>query len=774
MRLNKEKLANLDPEILYDESQTTLLHSLEAFVGIIDFNRLGHQKRFGGTLASPSLTAAYLMNISTWDPEAEDFLRACIFDSSGRGSGGVPSAFPSTTFEITWITTTLLQNGFTVEDLGQRIAEAMLSDADDTAKSLLALYLCGEFASPGPLLSRFGSKGYLQTYLGERNSSFSANCNVLKALLHSPNPCEYQSWICSITNFLSDSWWKGEIKDKWNLSPEYSMMLLSEALIGVLQLWDKGLLKELPKSVVYHKIPVILVQILNRLLFSQSRDGSWGLIEVTAYTVSTLTALSDVPHLDALEEFFESAIKSGKEFLKKSFRNDRWSEPQYIWVEKVTYGSSNLLRSYCLAALKASRKSFGWSDDLKSLRPDIAKILGLTKFYRKLPKYSKESWKIKACVLEGLIFLPQLKSTRLEIFPVNKKASEQYLEHIPVAWVLVNNCEELLLSSDLLWDMMEISLLDFLVDEYMESMVIGLADDDLKLLEVALKATCDSHSTCRLLSAFETRVVKRKRSADTLLEEFTDRDIIQARAKRPRSDISDGMITPPKIQTSSKTKLLLDVKAVFETYISFVMNHPYISGAATGDKHALQIELEAFLIAYIVQIRDNNRLASQETGEKQEVMIFTDPQLPYYSWAHTIASKHISAPLSFSFYTCLLSCNSTTNEFSGLSSAYERYLAQELSSHLAVMSRLYNDFSSIARDFKERNLNTVNFPEFHEMRDGVPISVKSLKKEVLALASYEKACMLKTAQELEDHLRSGIIGGRRMSLLEVSSYNKKE
>ena len=103
MTLNARKLGKFNPQILYSTQKSTLLHSLEAFIGIVDFNKLSHHKSFGSMFASPSSTAAYLMNCSPWDEEAEEYIRNVILNGAGKSSGGVPSAFPSTIFETSWV-----------------------------------------------------------------------------------------------------------------------------------------------------------------------------------------------------------------------------------------------------------------------------------------------------------------------------------------------------------------------------------------------------------------------------------------------------------------------------------------------------------------------------------------------------------------------------------------------------------------------------------------------------------------------------------------------
>lgn len=105
LQIRNEKLAKLQPELLYRTAPSTLLHSLEAFHGRKDFlfDRIAHQKVCGSMMASPSATASYLIRSITWDDEAEAYLRLVISNGDGKGSGGVPSAYPSTSFELTWV-----------------------------------------------------------------------------------------------------------------------------------------------------------------------------------------------------------------------------------------------------------------------------------------------------------------------------------------------------------------------------------------------------------------------------------------------------------------------------------------------------------------------------------------------------------------------------------------------------------------------------------------------------------------------------------------------
>ena len=84
---------------------STLLHSLEALFGDsdFDFDSLRGNLVHGSMMASPSATAAYLMRSTIWDDSAEAYLYLSVSHGAGHGSGRVPSAFPSSNFELIWV-----------------------------------------------------------------------------------------------------------------------------------------------------------------------------------------------------------------------------------------------------------------------------------------------------------------------------------------------------------------------------------------------------------------------------------------------------------------------------------------------------------------------------------------------------------------------------------------------------------------------------------------------------------------------------------------------
>ena len=94
-------------------------------------------------------------------------------------------------------------------------APQMISDADDTARAIMTLTLLGRTIDPTPMIEHFESPSYFRTFEGERNPSFSANCNILSSLLLMTDPKTYFNQILKATVFLCDTWDCEVVQDKW-------------------------------------------------------------------------------------------------------------------------------------------------------------------------------------------------------------------------------------------------------------------------------------------------------------------------------------------------------------------------------------------------------------------------------------------------------------------------------------------------------------------------------------------------------------------------------
>ena len=107
-QVRETKLKKLDLRWLYDtpDLAPTILYSLEGLIGIVNFDRLAHRKVGGSMMLSPSSTAAALMHTAKWDLESEAYLRRAFAHGAGNGKGGFASAYPSTYYEISWVSST--------------------------------------------------------------------------------------------------------------------------------------------------------------------------------------------------------------------------------------------------------------------------------------------------------------------------------------------------------------------------------------------------------------------------------------------------------------------------------------------------------------------------------------------------------------------------------------------------------------------------------------------------------------------------------------------
>lgn len=104
MKLCEVKMTKIQPEVIYTKG-TSVIHSLEALVGKLDFDQVGQHLRNGSMLASPASTAAFLIHASEWNVEAEQYLRHVLNSCRHYGYGAVCNVYPTTVFELAWVST---------------------------------------------------------------------------------------------------------------------------------------------------------------------------------------------------------------------------------------------------------------------------------------------------------------------------------------------------------------------------------------------------------------------------------------------------------------------------------------------------------------------------------------------------------------------------------------------------------------------------------------------------------------------------------------------
>ncbi|KAK2595832.1 hypothetical protein N8I77_013625 [Diaporthe amygdali] len=755
MKVNAAKLKRFDPEVLlYGKHKTTLLHSLEAFVGIIDFDKVVHHKVGGSFMASPSATAAYLMNASCWDDEAEDYIKNVIVNGSGRGHGAVPSAYPSSNFEYSWLLSTLLHAGFTAKDIecpelcdvagmlensfieGQGtigFARSISSDADDTAKAAFALNKLGYDISVNEMVKEFEVKNHFQTYPSERDASLSANCNVLLALLHQKQVGAYQPQIFKCVKFLTRCWWNtdGPIRDKWNQSHLYSTMLMVQALTEFQAILDQKGLPYGLNTVEMARVSICLFQGCLRTMLQQCEDGSWSHSrEQTAYAVLTLGQARRLSTFKHLQSQIDSAIDQAATFIRlHSVDLAQQSLPEFIWTEKVSYTSPLVTEAYCLAALKVATSLVdnpgivGESLDLGiPSRQRIDKYIWLfhqTPLFRSLPE-----WQLRASFIEGHLFLPIVNEHRLDVFPrKNMDPDDDYIRLIPFTWTATNNRNFTFASPAWLYDMIMVSVVDYQADEFMEA-VAGLTfSEDLSMLVGLIQEVLTPY----------------KIEPASPVTSLIDMSSVQCpRAKL--SNIASGDIE--------------EVRTCLRRFASFFLDHPAVRNAQRDDRATAWREVHNYLVAHVRHTQDNMRLNSQEQRRW-----YVSRNMPYFHWVRS--NDDIACPITFGFVTCLVpylvanpiveravigneSENIFTSSDVSFDSVESKYYADDVCRHITNVTRIYNDCGSVVRDATEKNLNSVNFPEFAVTASG------SEKQALHAMGEYERACCQAAFERLEE------------------------
>jgi hypothetical protein len=318
-------------------------------------------------------------------------------------------------------------------------------------------------------------------------------------------------------------------------------------------------------------------------------------------------------------------------------------------------------------------------------------------------------------------------------------SEDKYLDYIPITWTGVNAAGGFPLSSKTIWDMMVISMLNYQADEYMESVVVHLSEQNLQQLGTIIAFECfNGLSTSEAYSSSPTW-----------------------RSLQPDRR-SPSPLTPPLSESTDKSTTghgLGYVASVITKYINHVRHHPAVLRAPISAQKRVAEELQKYLLAQISHNADNVRMRNQKDEEKQSVSTgipYGDRDhakgisSSYYDWVHTTGANDTSCPYSFNFFCCLISKRGVNC----LSSAKQSYLGRELALHLATMCRQYNDYGSYSRDSAEGNLNSLDFPEFRIRIDRdlesplepYPPAITShpfelSKKALMEIAEFERSCM---------------------------------
>ena len=441
-------------------------------------------------------------------------------------------------------------------------------------------------------------------------------------------------------------------------------------------------------------------------------------------------------------------LSNGRKFIQSNYTSS--SEPEYLWVEKVTYGSSLLSQVHCLSALHVTCDKRHWSPEVEAGFPEeTTASKKMRHLFSKLPIFRQTSLpSTDLALFEAAAFLKRLKDARHAVFPRDAMpmTQDKYLEYISIIWTACNQLKACILSSQNLWSMLQLSLLNYQIDEYMESIVVSLAEQSLPSLLAVIVEECGLNTKFESEPALEAMSLK-----------YGD-------LRRADPHVESSL----PLQSGQHQQALTSLNSIAEVltrYIRHVLQHPSVLQAPLTAQHDLAVELRNFLLAHIKHNLANTRLRRQrQLANDHHSHTFGKPcESSYFNWARSEAADDTSCPFSFRFFACLISppgkwCFPWPQA---------TYLSQSLARHLATMCRQYNDYGSVARDADEGNLNSLDFPDFHEhspyalpksqtdasngedtKANGDAVSahgsrdpMKKAKEQLMEIAEFERECM---------------------------------
>ncbi|CAG8953635.1 hypothetical protein HYFRA_00010094 [Hymenoscyphus fraxineus] len=535
-----------------------------------------------------------------------------------------------------------------------------------------------------------------------------------------------------LSSSLCESWWNGNVVYEHGHPETFSFMLFSSSVALIDELTHDG--KLFPSQKYVQRVPIILCQMLTRLISAQNKNGSWGLddnLEATTYATLALHSISSFQYTHVLEtEIKEILIRAGTALT--SLRAGKFDS----LVNGNEPGMESILEAYSLVAIEstqAKRSTVPLDSGSLALATKIsgfAKWFSATEYLR-----GESSCMIKTSILEASFYRPILQDARTKIFPqTNAKEGDKYMEYIPIMWVIPSTCRKSFLSPEYILDMVVLSMWIFLVDEYMESNVIHFSD-----VEFAQFRSAMNHL-----------------SFETPENGFHDFD-----PEAPSDPASPG-------ELSSQSTRLEEAISVFTKFIAEVLSYTHVVNASSSDRYELRLETVKYLLYHVTQLEDNIRF-SKQNHEPGKNSTWLTPKMPYHTWVHTVGAGHVSGPFGFAFLSCLLG-GSVRKGRDCFGTITQKLIAFKMNSHIGSFCRIYNDYGSVVRDREECNINSINFPEFFSMRiqtenndDPVQHAEKQAKKALLEAGIFERKFAIQAAEILYDVLGEDGSEGNKIS-----------
>ena len=367
------------------------------------------------------------------------------------------------------------------------------------------------------------------------------------------------------------------------------MMLMARSLIQLLCAFDKGRYPDFSRTLLQEKIILTLFLCLIRTIKSQSIDGSWGLKgyrEETAYAVITLVNLLVLP----LTRFFRpqilSAVERGRAYLFDSTN----PQPEYLWIEKVTYSSVNLAEAYNIAALLAplDEVSLGrTAQDLCSMPTQTLEKFGRLIDGGHLPEESR--WIVSASSVAGGLFISQL---RIYLTNIRQPLElERSLNVTACRWIFADFLNAPDLSPQSLGQLMKLSFLS----EQLSLFVNG--------------AAVDQDDVCRTKIVEPVHKILMKHfphEADSMKPEIdgdTAHGFLNGEHRKvgPFEALPDDQCPNSQSRSTQLNEGLFQIN--LQAFLSFFDKHDQFPRVSTMDMTELKLEAKRFLQAQLRRLQ---------------------------------------------------------------------------------------------------------------------------------------------------------------------------
>ncbi|KAL8791679.1 MAG: hypothetical protein Q9195_005762 [Heterodermia aff. obscurata] len=496
-------------------------------------------------------------------------------------------------------------------------------------------------------------------------------------------------------------------------------MTSAQALVALLACWDDGQLHDLPDDLLREQIPIMLFEIMIQTMQDVNARAPWGIDswETSAYAIMTLCSLLSFPWPSQLATQVEIAINAGRRAVEHGLLDN--TGPEYIWIGKVSYGSPILGLSYALAALNIASPTHRLGERVLALMDlPLRESARLSEYYNQMSvPVGEPQWMVQGSVFQSCLFIPILNRERLDVFPRISTEVDGYLEIVLPQWTLASHLKDACIPPQVLFELMAASVLFYAVDTFVEEIVRNQHQDHLEAVRDIIYQIFEDSSD----KANKTNGNPLASPNANMSTMETTKDVDKGRVLRKA--VSDDKINATSLD---------DIRTDLGNFLSFVMRG--MKQASKHDQQNFRYYLRSFLLAQLDSVSSNIRLT------KRSEMV-ASPQSdfqPYFEWVRGPAAVSVGGMQMFALLAGMIGQNGT-DCFPGIE---QKFLAQDMCLHLATMSRMYNDYSSLHRDRTEINLNSLDFPEFgmDKAIDDGPQGFPDSKAKLGQLAKYEWQC----------------------------------